>query len=248
MNIEKLKHSCQKRLRNLYNIFNDLKKRPPAFIPSDLKELDEIGERSLKRTVINEHLVTLFIESLIINPNVIVELGVGKGHSNFVLERVARLCNSHLVSVDIDDCSKVSSYEKWVFIQKDDIYFAKEFESWCQERNITPKIDVLFIDTSHIYEHTLQEINSYFPLLSERSKVFFHDSNLSELFFRKDGSMEIGWNNDRGVIRALEKYFNRSFNEKESFIGLLDGWLIQHYHYCTGFTVLEKVNFSSKNV
>lgn len=233
------KRKIIKSISNLYNIFNDLKIRK-TLVASDLKELDEIKKRSFIRTDICDHLVTLFIES-IIKPKLIVELGVRGGESTFVLERVAKLEGSKLVSVDIEECSKASSYKDWIFIQKDDLEFAKEFEKWCKNQSIEPGIDILFIDTSHLFEHTLQEIESWFPLLSNRSKVFFHDTNLKYVYFRKDGSMGSGWNNERGVIRALEKYFDKSFNEKEDFIDFRKDWLIKHFSHCNGFTILEKI-------
>lgn len=226
-------------IAKFYNGFIDLKTHK-SYTSSDLKELNEIKEHAFIRTDVSDHLETLFIESLSIKPKLIVEIGVRGGESTFVLERVAKLCGSKLVSVDIEDCSDVSSYEDWIFVQKDDIEFAKEFESWCKKHKIEPKIDILFIDTSHLFEHTFQEIKSWFPFLSSKSKVFFHDTNLKEVYFRKDGSMGVGWNNGRGVIRALEKYFDTSFNEKKDFIDFRNGWLIKHYSYCNGFTILEK--------
>lgn len=242
MDINKLGRSIRKRIRTFYNFFIDLKKQG-QFAPTDLKELNEITERSLKRTVINEHLVTLFIEAISIKPKLIVELGVGGGESTFVLARVAKLCGAKLVSLDIHDRSHVCAYEDWIFVQKDDLEFAQEFESWCAQKGIVPKIDILFVDTSHLFQHTLEEINSYFPFLSDNSKAFFHDTNLREIFFRKDGSMDLGWDNERGVIRALEEYFQKSFNEKEPFIAYCHDWLIKHHPYCCGLTILEKISF-----
>lgn len=238
MNVAKLKNSCRKRVRTLYNAFF---KTPTEFLPSDLPELNEIKARALKRTAINEHLVTLFIESVAVKPQLIVELGVGGGETTFVLSRVAKLCGSKLVSLDINDRSHVCPYEDWIFLQQDDIEFAREFDNWCKERRIEPRIDVLLVDTSHYYEHTVQEVNAFFPLLADHAKVFFHDTNLKEIFFRKDGTMDLGWNNHRGVIRALEDYLHKSFNENDEFTDYCNPWIIKHYPYCSGFTSLERL-------
>ncbi|MDD2665856.1 MAG: class I SAM-dependent methyltransferase [Methanocellales archaeon] len=251
----------------IYNIFIDLKHHKKLISAEELKELDKIKEhlitrtnieehlilkeledikrQSIKKTDISDHLVTLFVESLSTKPRLIVELGVRGGESTFVLERVAKLCDSTLISVDIEDCSDISSYKNWIFVQSDDIEFAKRFEKWCARHDIQPKINVLFVDTSHIFENTVQEIENWFPFLRERSKVFFHDTNLKRLFFRRDGSMGVGRNNKRGVIRAIEEYFDKGFNEKEDFIELIDGWQIKHYANCNGFTILEKIEQSS---
>ncbi|MEO0185334.1 MAG: class I SAM-dependent methyltransferase [candidate division WOR-3 bacterium] len=212
-------------------------------ITSDLEELNEIRTHARNRTTINDHLETLFAESICSNPKLIIELGVETGQSTFVFERVARLCKARFISVDINDCSNACSWADWIFVQRDDIEFAKEFESFCKNRNIEPKIDILFIDTSHLYEHTLQEIESYFPYLSNKAKVFFHDTNMKNIFRRKDGSMGVGWDNRRGVIRALEVYFGKSFDEKHDFIDCRKGWLIKHYHHCNGLTILERMVF-----
>lgn len=240
MNLDKLKHSCRKRLRTFYNFFIDLKK-PKSPLITELQALNDIKRRSLKRTAMNEHLETLFVESLTLIPRLIVELGVAKGESARVLAQVARLCGAKLVSVDLVDCSRALDWEEWLFVQKDDVAFAQEFEAWCRERQIEPVIDVLFIDTSHYFDHTLQEIRGYFPLLADHAKVFFHDTNLDTYIFRKDGSLDLGWDNNRGVIRAIEVYFDRKFNEKEEFIDFVTPWLIKHYPHCCGLTVLEKL-------
>ena len=240
MDLEKFKHSCRKRLKSLYNIFAKLKKPPPP-LTTDLPALNDIKKHSLRRTAINEHLETLFVETLAMNPRLIVELGVAKGESARVFSRVARLCGARYVSVDLTDCSRAVDWDGWLFVQKNDVEFAKEFPAWCRERQIEPVIDVLFIDTSHYFDHTLEEIRAWFPFLAEHAKVFFHDTNLSTYIFRKDGTMDLGWDNDRGVIRALEVHFDRKFNEKEEFVDLVSPFIIKHYPYCSGLTVLEKL-------
>jgi len=204
------------------------------------RTLEAIRQRSQRQTDICDHLETLFIECLNLPAKMIVELGVEDGESTFVLENVARLWNARLISVDIADCKKVSSYRKRLFIQMDDIAFAREFSHFCEVHNIEPGIDILFIDTSHLYNHTVQEIQSWFPFLSAHSKVIFHDTNMKEIFQRKDGSTGRGWNNERGVIRAIEEYFNRNFNEEVNFIEIIDGWFIRHYAHCNGLMILER--------
>ncbi|BBB31959.1 conserved hypothetical protein [Thermotomaculum hydrothermale] len=221
----------------IYNLFHSFEKE--EIEPQDNFER-EILKRSRKRTDINDHLLTIYRESIAIKPDLIVELGIRGGESTFVFERVAKKFNSVLISVDIEDCSNASQYEKWLFVQYDDIEFAKIFEKWCKERGIKPEIDILFIDTSHFYSHTKEEIKLWFPYLSSKAKVFFHDTNIDFIIKRKDGSLENGWDNKRGVIRAIEEFCGKDFNEKIEFEDECGEFGIKHFPFCSGLTILTK--------
>lgn len=208
------------------------------------KMIADIRERARKKkTDISDHLETLFVESLGIESRLIVELGVGDGESTFVLERVANLWGAKLVSVDIEDCKKVSTFKDRIFIKQDDISFAAGFPDWCRPKGIAPVIDILFIDTSHIYDHTVAEIRAWFPYLAPRCKVFFHDTNMGEVFVHKDGSTGKGWDNQRGVIRAIEDHLETAFDEKKDFALARRGWFIRHFTICNGFMILDRGPF-----
>ena len=213
-----------------------------AGTPSRLPDFEEIRRYTAKRTDINEHLAMLYAETIRMQPQLIVEIGVRNGESTYTFERAARLNEATLVSIDIEDCAHVSHASNWHFIHEDDITFAARFEEWCRIRKIDPQIDVLFIDTSHYYEHTRQEIKYWFPHLAERSIVFFHDTNMRNICRRRDGTLGRGWENDRGVIRALEDFFGKQFDETHDFIDVEPGWIIRHYAHNSGMTMLERVS------
>ena len=204
------------------------------------KVLKAVTRRAARPTDICDHLATLFMECLGIEARLIVELGSGDGESTFVLERVAKLWDGALVSVDIEDREEVGTYPKRHFVKSDDISFAALFPAWCAARGLAPAIDILFIDTSHRYEHTGEEIRHWFPYLSPRCKVVFHDTNLQEVFVRRDGSRGRGWNNDRGVIRAIEDHFGRRFDESRDFFREDKGWLIRHWTHCNGLLIMDR--------
>jgi hypothetical protein len=189
---------------------------------------------------ISDHLIPILTRSVIRKPQLIIELGVRGGESTFVLERAARLMEAVLVSVDLEDCSQVSTYWQWHFIRQDDLAFAEEFPRWCATLGIKPQIDILLIDSSHLFDHTRQEIRCYFPLLAEAATVFLHDTNLKETVVRRDGTTDLGWDNQRGVIKALEEYFGQRFLENQPFEAFHYPFLITHYPYCFGLTILEK--------
>ncbi|MDP2598708.1 MAG: class I SAM-dependent methyltransferase [Candidatus Liptonbacteria bacterium] len=235
-----------RRFINLYNFLigilffvRFLNKAPP--IESSSKELNEIRARAMENSDISDHLETLFIESLEVQPKLIVELGVRTGQSTFVFERVAKLCDSFLVSVDIEPQLASSSWKKWSFVRQDDISFAENFKDWCKNKGIIPAIDVLFIDTSHEYGHTKQEIAKWFPFLSKKAKVFFHDANVRMLYKRRNGTIGKAYNDDRDVMRAIEEHIGIRFNERKDFVELKNSWLVKHYAICNGMTILQKI-------
>ncbi len=232
-------------LAGLYNAFVRSLFSPRS-TASDSSDLNEIRQKARVGTDISDHLETIFTESMAVNPGLIVELGIGPGESTFVFERVAKLCNSRLVSVDIrTEMGKASSWSEWLFICEDDISFAGKFKNWAQEKGLPSQIDILFIDTSHKYEHTLQEIEHWFPFLSPRAKVFFHDTNAQPVYRRKDGTVGLTYDIKRAVIRAIEDFLGTSFDERRDFTKCLAGWTIAHHHLCNGLTILDKNNFQS---
>ena len=224
-------------------IYNSLFVRSIEKPVPGIPELKEIEERAAAApTDIGDHLPTIFAEAVAARPGLIVELGVRGGETRFVFEKVAQLSGSALISVDIDDCSGVcSASPRWHFVQRDDVQFAAEFPAWCHSRSIDPQIDVLFIDTTHLYEHTISEIKAWFPLLAPKCKVIFHDTNMKAYYRQQNGTILRGFDNQRGVIRAIEEHLKTRFNEKISFVTTVNGWLVRHWPYCSGLTVLERI-------
>src|SRR5262249_12436636 len=233
----------------MYNAI--IKKMWPVYRPtSSLPELKEIQDRAAQTpSDISDHLPTIFSEALAVQPRLMVELGVRGGESRFALERVAQVTGAFLVSVDLDDCcAACTESPRWPFVRSDDIQFAKTFGDWCTQRHIEPRIDVLFIDTSHLYDHTVQEIDAWFPYLSDDCKVIFHDTNIKRFYRRLDGTIEPGWNNDRGVIRAIEEHLGTRLNERIDFVTIVHEWLIRHWSHCSGLTTMERVRRSPQSV
>ena len=207
---------------------------------TDLTEMKEVRDRVLKDTDISDHLPDLFAAALAARPKLIVELGVRGGESAFVFERISKLYGSHWVSVDIEDCSRISSYPNWYFVQSDDIQFSKQFPGFCRESGFEPSIDLLFIDTSHLYEHTVLEISHWFPFLAPECHVLFHDTNQALIVQKKDGKLVYGADN-RGVIAPIEEYFGCKFDERSDFTTVRQGWIITHRAMSHGFTALHRL-------
>ena len=48
--------------------------------------------------------------------------------------------------------------------------------------------------------------------------MILHDTNMKRIYRRADRSLGLGWDNDRGVIRALEETLGAKFNEEQDFV------------------------------
>ncbi len=190
---------------------------------------------------ISSHYLKIYDFAMKQKPNLIVELGISrKGDSSKIFSMVNDQLNSKIIGVDIENCP-YDFVKNGIFVQRDDIAFGKTFN-----RLVSQPIDLLFIDTSHEYNHTVKEIEIWFPLLAEDALVMFHDTNLKDIYIRENGTTGRGWDNQRGVIRALEDYFSRSFDETKDFQEDINAgeqcWRVQHWPQCNGFTCLSKIN------
>lgn len=195
---------------------------------------------------ISDHLPALYHETVAARPRLIVELGTRGGESTRTFLAAAVRTGARMLSVDIDPCTVPGLPEEarrlWTFVQSDDIAFGEQrFTGWCRDNGLAPEIDVLFIDTSHLYEHTVAELRVWLPYLAPRGVAIFHDTNLDHVCERYDGAFHVGWNNERGVIRAIEDLVGRPLDERRPFVAEAGGWLIGHTPTCNGLTTMRRV-------
>lgn len=99
----------------------------------------------------------------------VIELGVRSGNSTSAF----LAAGAELWSVDIDRPRVPDEWHTtgWTFIQGDD----------CSPEvlaQLPAEVDVVFIDTSHSYEHTLRELNTYAPRVKHRGLIVLHDTEL----------------------------------------------------------------------
>ena len=204
---------------------------------------DAAGDCS-PETDIFDHLGTIFFFAVDARPSLIVELGTRGGESTRALLAAASLSDAIVLSIDVEDCkqAEICFRERWHFIKADDIKFGRsEFTSWCAAHSVAPVIDVLFVDTSHEYSHTKNEIETWSNYLSEEGTIIFHDTNMGKgMYSRNNGSMGFGWNNQRGVIRAIEEFIGRRYDENSFFADVTDKFNIIHFPNSNGLTILKK--------
>lgn len=105
----------------------------------------------------------------------ILELGVRWGTSTAALLAAAEQAGGHLWSVDIATTPELEQVRErwetsghWTFIVGNDMDIDWAGPGW----------DVLFIDTSHAYDHTLAELRKYVPLVKPGGVVYLHDTKL----------------------------------------------------------------------
>ncbi len=127
-----------------------------------------IAENMTRRTDICEHLRTLYEHARLCTS--VLELGVNRGESTIAILCGVRESGGHLTSIDIDTCFNarlrvfsIGLTDYWTMIRSNDMDI-----DWKEP------VDMLFIDTSHAYDHTLAELRKFEPLA--RRFVIMHDT------------------------------------------------------------------------
>lgn len=211
------------------------------------KSLLEYSNRN--NTDISSHLPTIFFYTILQKPKLIVEVGVRGGESTLAFLKALEFNSAKLVGIDIEP-SCASSYPvsaNTLFVSMNDLDFLNYYQNSFMKNS---KIDIIFIDTSHLYLHTLQELHLFEPLLNEDGIMIFHDSNVTPLnnntgYYRINGTYGSAGGNTRGVTQALKEYFSISFDESKycnlTFAKDKNHWQLIHYPYCNGLTILKKL-------
>ena len=125
----------------------------------------------------------------------------------------------HLYSVDVIDCSKVSSDKNWTFIQSRDDNFD------LIKSKIPKQIDILYIDSLHEAKHVQNIIYGYYDLLKVGGIIFIDD--ISHLPYVKNG---------------LRSNFYCEINNQETFNAVLEIYFSNHKNFDLNF------NFQSSGI
>lgn len=123
---------------------------------------------------ISNHLMTLSMLITEFGLAEIVELGTRDGNSTLAFLEAVLPLGGHVLSIDIEPCldakrrvREANLFSHWTFLQGDDMGL--------QPPAIPEKIDLLFIDTSHVYIHTIAELKKYSPYLKSGAWIALHD-------------------------------------------------------------------------
>jgi Methyltransferase domain len=108
----------------------------------------------------------------------VLELGVRSGNSTSAfLAAVEKAGGGHVWSMDTEPPQVPFAgwlrSGQWTFLQGDDMAAGAPFDPFM--------FDVLFIDTSHFYEHTLAELRKFVPFVKPGGTVLLHDTLLEHV-------------------------------------------------------------------
>jgi predicted O-methyltransferase YrrM len=105
----------------------------------------------------------------------IVEVGTRDGHSTVALLEAAKAIGGHVLSIDIEPCpaahrliESLGLLTLWTFKQRNALELS--------ETEIPQPIDLLFIDSFHLYSQTLAELRKFLKHLRPGSWIVLHDT------------------------------------------------------------------------
>jgi predicted O-methyltransferase YrrM len=109
----------------------------------------------------------------------VLELGTRKGNSTLAFLAGAEVSDGHVWSCDVSPVTRdpegMAPWRKaarWTFLQGDDMDPAVQ-------TLLPARCDLLFIDTSHEYDHTLAELRTFMPRVRPWGGIaLFHDTHL----------------------------------------------------------------------
>lgn len=131
---------------------------------------DEYARLCTTPSDIFEHLPTFAGLVHRLNAQHVIELGTRTGVSTIAWLYGLEQTGGVLTSVDIDEQPPIDDHPLWTFIQGNDL-----------DPNIVSYLapaDIVFIDTSHLYDQTVAELNLYQWLVKPGGVIVCHDTEL----------------------------------------------------------------------
>jgi predicted O-methyltransferase YrrM len=136
---------------------------------SDLQAKYELQART--PSDIFEHLPVFVQMVKAANVQTVIELGTRTGVSTIAWLYALEQTGGHLWSVDMDAKPGIGDYPHWTYIQGDD-------EDPNVYGQLPKQCDILFLDTSHHYQHTKRELELYRRFVKPGGLIVCHDTEL----------------------------------------------------------------------
>ena len=161
----------------------------------------------------------------------ILELGVQKGRSTFEFLKICKNNEGKLFSVDIDDCSSITSDINWKFIHSRDDNFS------FVKKEIPNRFNLILLDTIHEAEHVKKIIYNYFNLLEVNHCFFIDDINWIPYLRKSEKDRFYGEiNNHETFEKILEIYYSNR-----------DNLVIDFTFHGTGMCKIKKITNADLN-
>lgn len=115
----------------------------------------------------------------------VFEIGVRGGISTAALLMGVKDHGGHVISLDVHEHGELYDDELWTFVQGHSVNGAERILAL-----LPAVLDVIFIDSDHTYDTTINELHLYGSLLRKGGMIFLHDTDLA----------------GAGVRRALDEF------------------------------------------
>jgi predicted O-methyltransferase YrrM len=129
------------------------------------------AERLVEPSDIQGHLARFVAAVEYFKAQHVIELGTRSGVSTVAWLYALEHTGGHLTSIDLDPIPPLGDWPHWQFIQGDDL-----------DPRIVADLepaDVVFVDTSHLYEQTRAELHVYRHLVKPGGLMMLHDTRLA---------------------------------------------------------------------
>ena len=149
----------------------------------------------------DRHLISIFSIALASKGQVYVELGVREGHTSEPLHKAAELNLGKLWSVDVNEPTEYRPPDNTAHYEFKKIDSIKFLEEW--PKHI--KMDVVFVDDWHSYEHVKKQLELLDKCVGPSSIILLHDLMYgnTEPFYHTDLTLTDGQWAEGGPYRAV---------------------------------------------
>ena len=159
-----------------------------------------------------------------VNKVQILELGVREGISTKKFLDLCRKKNGKLISIDIDDCSKVSNDENWQFIQSND----NNFE--LIDKYLIREFDLIYIDSYHEPQHVQKIFYHYFDFLKIGGFCIIDDISWLPYCKNEYRDNEFSENINRLIFNKILQIYNQN----------KDKFSLEFYFEGSGLAIIKK--------
>ena len=159
-----------------------------------------------------------------VNKVQILELGVREGVSTKKFLDLCKIKNGKLISVDIDDCSKVSTDENWQFIKSND----NNFE--LIDKYLTREFDLIYIDSYHEPQHVEKIFYHYFDFLKIGGLCVIDDISWLPYCKNEYRDNEFSENINRLIFNKILQIYNQN----------KDKFSLKFYFEGSGLAIIKK--------